>query len=232
MRLAELAFACYVYGPMSDYDSSYLQFLQKTKPQLDLSKPNHRMALLKWLNDWKCRQFARRYHDLASEEIRLWFEEVRNQLLPLDKTLLTFSSNDFAFVKNAYKELLHRTASIRTLLNGDQSKVEFGPTGTSKILFALRPNSMIPWDEAMRAKFQLAGSEGDYVKFLKIVKKDIEELDNTCNRSGYKLSDLPQLLGRPKFSLTKLIDEYHWVTITRNCSVPTSKLLMQWAQWW
>lgn len=232
MRLSELAFACYIYSRMTDYDSSYLKFLEKTKPKLDLANEQHRKALLKWLNDWGCRQFAIAYHGLASDEILCWFYDIGNQLFPQDKALIDLSDNDFASVNIAYAGLVNRTASKRTTSNDAKSEVTFGPTGAAKILFAYRPNALIPWDEPMRAKFQLDGSAGDYVIFLKNVRNNLEELNVACNRSGHRLSDLPELLGRPDYSLTKLIDEYHWVTISRNCSAPTSQELLQWARWW
>jgi hypothetical protein len=232
MKLAELAFACYVYSRMTDYDSSYLQFLKKTKPQLDLGNEQHCKALLKWLNDWGCRQFAIAYHGLASEEMRSWFQDIGNQFFPLDKSLIDLSDYDFASVRAAYAGLVNRTASKRTSRNEGQSEVTFGPTGTAKILFAFRPNALIPWDVPMRTKFQLDGSAGDYVEFLKKVRSNLEELNELCIRSGHRLSDLPELLGKPKYSLTKLIDEYNWVTISRNCPTPTSQELMQWVRWW
>ena len=232
MKLAELAFACYIYGPMTEYDSSYSNRLEKTKPQLDLNSEQHRKVLLKWLNDWGCRQFAIEYHGLASEEIRKWFQDVGNQLFSLDKMLLDLSDDDLASVRAAYAELVNRTASMRALRSGGKSRVKFGPTATAKILFAFRPNSMIPWDIPMRSGFQFDGSAGDYVNYLKFVRENLEELNDTCKRTGHNLSELPQLLGRPKSSLTKLIDEYFWVTVTRKCPAPTSQELIEWGNWW
>jgi len=232
MKLAELAFACYIYGKFADSNSSYLQFLDNTSPQLDLNNENHRIALLNWLNEWGCRQFAIAYHGLASEEIRSWFQDLGDQFFPLDKSLIDFSDYDFASVITAYTGLVNRIASKRLSRNEGQSEVTFGPTGTAKILFAIRPNAMIPWDDAMRTNFQLDGSAGDYVKFLKKVRNNLEELNEICIRSGHRLSDLPELVGKPKYSLTKLMDEYHWVTITRNCPAPTRQELNQWALWW
>lgn len=232
MKLAELAFACYVYGRMTDYDRSYLQFLKETSPQLDLGKEQHRKALLNWLNDWGCRQFAVDYHELASEEIYGWYQDVGNWLFSLGKTLLDLSDSDFALVRAAYAKLVNRTASERTLRDGRQAKVEFGPTGTAKILFALRSDALIPWDASIRSKFRFVGSANDYADYLRLVKKNLEELNEACERNSHKLSDLPQLLGRPKSTLAKLIDEYFWVTVSRKCPAPTSEELMQWAQWW
>jgi len=217
---------------MTDYDSSYLQFQKETSPQLDLSYEQHRKALLNWLNDWGCRQFAIDYHGLASEEIRNWYQDVGNQLFPLDRTLLDLSDSDFTSVSTAYAKLVNRTASKRTLRVGGQAKVEFGPTGTAKILFALRSNALIPWDEQIRIKFHFENTADDYAKYLQLVRKNLEELKDACERNSCRLSDLPQLLGRPKSSLAKLIDEYFWVTVSRKCPAPTSKELAQWAQWY
>jgi hypothetical protein len=232
MKLAELAFACYVYGRMTDYDRSYLHFLEETSPQLDLSKEQHRKALLNWLNDWGCRQFAIAYHGLASEEIRSWYHDLGDQLFPLNKTLLDLSDSDYASVRVAYAKLVNRTASKRALRGGGQAKVEFGPTGTAKILFALRPNALIPWDEPIRSEFHFEGSAEDYANYLQLVRINLKELNETCERTSHTLLDLPQLLGRPKSSLANLMDEYFWVTVSRKCPAPTSKELSEWLQWW
>jgi hypothetical protein len=231
MKLAELAFACYIYGTMTDYDSSYLNFLKETSPQLDLGKEQHLKALLNWLNDWGCRQFAVDYHNLASEAIRSWYQNLGDTLFAPTTMLLDLSESDFASVRTAYAKLVNKIASKRALHSGGKNDVEFGPTGTAKILFALRPNALIPWDDPMRRKFNFEGSAEDYTNYLRMARRNLEELNKTCERTGHTISDLPQLLGRPKSSLPKLIDEYNWVTVTRKCLAPTSEVLKQWVQW-
>jgi hypothetical protein len=76
MQLAELAFACYTYGQMTDFDYSYNKFRENTAPLIDLNRENHRKALLYWLNDRGFRQFILKYHSLASEEIHNWYRDV------------------------------------------------------------------------------------------------------------------------------------------------------------
>jgi hypothetical protein len=232
MRLAELAFACYIYARMTDYDSSYYRFQRETNPQLDLNNNQHRIALIKWLNGWGCRQFALAYHDLASEEIHSWYQLLGARFLSPDKSLLDLASSDLALVEQAYTELVVRTASIRERPRGGQTKVTIGPTGTAKILFALRPNVLVPWDEPICGHFQLGGSAYAYIEYLHIVRENLEELDQACEELGYQLSDLPELLNRHKSSLTKLIDEYFWVTISRKCPTPASAELLKWAALW
>lgn len=231
MKLAEIAFACYIYAHMSDYDSSYLRFTKNTEPQLDLRLEHHRIALLNWLNDWGCRQFAKDYHGLAADEIRKWYDEIGGQLFPIDTPLLSLSDHDIKLVELAYASLVARTASRRRLHNGGETQVVIGPTGAAKILFVLRPMALIPWDDPIRERFHADGSARSYMSFLRIVKSNLEELSQACQTKGYKLTELPQLLGRPSSSVTKLVDEYFWVTISRGCPVPAEDELNRWASW-
>jgi len=232
MRLAELAFACYIYAQMTDYDSSYDRFREETIPQLDLKNNQHRIALIKWLNGWGCRQFALGYHDLASEEIHSWYQRFGDHFFSPDRSLLDLTSNDLALVEQAYAELVVRTASTRERPRGGQTKVVIGPTGTAKILFALRPNALVPWDGPIRGHFRLNGSAHAYIKYLHIVRENLEEVDQACIELGHRLSDLPELLNRPTSSLAKLIDEYFWVTVSRRCAAPANAELLKWAAWW
>ena len=70
-----------------------------------------------------------------------------------------------------------------------------------------------------------------YAEYLGLVRQDLEELGKVCVRHGHILSDLSELLGRPTSSLPRLIDEYHWVTITRGCRAPSSERFATWASW-
>lgn len=231
MKLGELAFACHVFGLMSDYDISYKQFLDSTRPILDLRSNVHLVALLKWLNAWGCRQFSIKYHKLAAEEIKEWYGEFYQHLLPIDATILTLTAGNIAMVERAYAGLVDKTASFRKLSGDRKSRERVGPTGTAKILFALRPNAFIPWDGAMREEFGLDGSNHSYGEYLRKVRNDLEEVNHECKRNGFEVMDLPTKLGRPDSSITKLIDEYHWVTITRRCPPPSKEELKTWMDW-
>ena len=158
MKLSELAFACYIYTRMSDYDSSYQDFLKATNHAPDLNIAKHRKALLQWLNKWGCRQFAKDYHKLASEEIKIWYQEFSALPFHVDATLLELSDNDIAVAKVAYEKLAKRTASWRKTRSGSKSVIMVGPTGAAKILFAIRPNALIPWDDPIRKALKLDGS--------------------------------------------------------------------------
>jgi hypothetical protein len=232
ISLYELAFACYIYKRMSNADEAYEEFRKATKPRPDLGKAEHRTALVIWLRKWGCRQFAKDDHKLASNEIRDWYEECYDQLRPLNKKLLEFSDVDFASASTAYAKLAERTASWRSNKTGGESNIKVGPTGAAKILFAIRPQALIPWDAPIREAFEPDDSAKSYADYLMKVKIMLEELGETCKKNGYGLSDLPELVGRPSdSSLVKLIDEYFWVTITNKCKAPSNQILEQWTAW-
>ena len=230
MKLYELAFACHIYSQMTDYDSSYLHFLQATSPELDLTQSRHRTELLEWLNQWGCRQFAKAYYDLAGDQIKQWYEQSSELLPPPGKPLHDLSGAELESSCVAYGRLIDRIAS-RHNRDARQVTVRVGPTGASKILFALRPDSLPPWDEAIRIHFSLDGSPAAYRRYLRRLRAHIADLAAACKRNGHSLDELPKLVGRPDSTLVKLLDEYHWVVVTRGCQPPPTATLAQWAIW-
>jgi hypothetical protein len=231
MKLGELAFACYIYGRMSDYDSSYRRLVDATRPRLDLRSKQHLLALLKWLNEWGCRQFAKEHHDLAAQEIGEWHKEIGHKLFHTDKTLLSLTDDDFMLVEQAYVGLIGKTASYRNSSKGRKVRVEVGPTGAAKILFALRPNALIPWDDPIREELRLDGSAHSYRVYLGIAKDYLDGLTQACKENGFELTDLPAVLGRAESSVAKLMDEFFWVTISRKCPAPSGVELKRWVSW-
>lgn len=230
MTLSELAFACFLYNGGTDYDNSYRIFLEVTEGSPDLSSSEHREALLVWLNQWGCRQFALKYHEQASGEILSWHNEYSPTLLPRNRNLWEITEAELASAGAAYESLSSRIASYRKR-RGKVVPVSIGPTGAAKILFAIRPRALLPWDDSIRESLGYDDSQASYLSFLGSVKSLLEELATSCERNGFQLADLPRLLGRPHSTVPKLIDEYHLVTITKNCSPPDSDTLQRWANW-
>jgi len=230
MTLSELAFACFVYGRLTDYDNSYRLFLEVTEDSPDLSSSEHREALLVWLNQWGCRQFALKYHEQASGEILSWHNEYSPTLFPGERNLWQLTEAELASAGAAYQSLSSRIASYRKR-NSGRSPVKFGPTGAAKILFAVRPRALLPWDDSIRKGLGYDNSRASYLSFLRSAKSVLEELATSCRRNGFQLADLPRVLDRPLSSVPKLIDEYNWVTITKNYSPPDSDTFQRWATW-
>jgi hypothetical protein len=230
MTLSELAFSCFCYRRMTDYDGSYLLFRQATQPSIDLTNPDHRKALLIWLNQWGCRQFAIEYHDNASQELLQWRNEFLPQMLPENRNIWELNDADYQFIRLAYDSLMNRTASFRHR-NETEIRVSFGPTGAAKILFAIRPKVFAPWDDPIRDSLQYDGSPDSYVSFLNKVNQELQQVRPTCEANGFSLAELPNRLNRIESSVPKLIDEYYWMTITKNWTPPETNVFRNWAIW-
>lgn len=230
MRLFELAYATRFYAEFTDYDDSLGEFREATKPGVDLDSTPHRKALLVWLNSWGCRQFAVEFHGLASRALQAWGRETSGGLPPWQASLTELSDAQIHMAAEAYEGLMSRTASYRRR-GGKEYPVTFGPTGAAKILHAMRPQSLLPWDDPIREAFELDGSEASYRQFVLRAQGEIRALVLDARSHGIAERDIPGAIGRPHSSLPKLVDEYYWVTITRGCSIPTPQDLTRWAAW-
>ena len=230
MKLSDLAFTSHVYNYFTNYNNDYKELQSKTASTIDLDKDEHRIALINWLNQWGCRQFAINYHGMASMEILSWYEEYKEQLMVKDKMLWELTEDDFKIVSNIYDSLAEKTASQRARYNNDIN-VTVGPTGASKTLFALQPNSMIPWDEPIRKTLKHNGDGESYVEYLKGAITETQSLFLSCKRNNIEPLDISKNLRRPEASVAQLIGEYFWVTITRGCYPPSEETFRCWYEW-
>ena len=220
MNLFQLSLGCFLYSIFTNFDKSYRDFLNEVDGNLDLEKSNHRKSLITWLNSWGCRQFAVKYHEFASENVRKWYIENKN-LIPNDKAhLWNLTDTQILNLHKAYTNLELTTVSYKNRPKGRIS-VTAGPTGASKALFALRPNVAIPWDIPIRDHLKKNLKITGYLDFLNHAKTTILNLQRDIEKKDWTLEMLPERIGRPNSTLTKLIDEYYWVTITRKCEIPT-----------
>jgi len=231
ISLYDIAFASLIFDSLTNfYNDSYYSFMKDTNYSLNILNKSHRLRLLKWLNDWGCRNFKRDFHQLASKNILGWYEENCNLLPEIYKNIWELSENDFKSIFKIFETLSKKVASQRK--SGNKFIIaKIGPTSVSKILFALRPKSLIPWDEKMRVFFHLTGNAEGYLDYLSIVINLCNELENQCKDNGFHLKNLPAKIGRRDITIPKLIDEYHWVTITRNCKLPDKELVKVWLDW-
>lgn len=233
IKLGELAWACYLYARFTNFDKAYIEFIKNTNNVLDLRKNQHRKLLLSWLNKWGCRQFSKEYHDLASEKIYSWYCQNKGKLFNNKKELLSLTKEELLAITEAYDLLKDCAASIRKLKKdtGKEVVVSFGPTGASKILFAIRPKALVPWDKAIRESLKYNGGKESFLAYLNHVKSELQELSNICKKQRIKLSDLPKLFNRPHSYVPKLLDEYYWVTVSNKCPSPDKKTLKLWSKW-
>ena len=89
----------------------------------------------------------------------------------------------------------------------------------------------MPWDEAMRKEFGCDGSRESYLKFLVKIRKLAYRVEELCKANGFDISELPDKINRDGSTVLELINEYIWVTVTRECKLPSVQNLTLWAQW-
>jgi hypothetical protein len=166
------------------------------------------------------------YRDQAAVELKDWFQQFGSTLPATD--IFSMTTVDLDNVEKAYNGLVGRLASKRKI-NDKEVDVKFGPVGTAKILFALRPDTLMPWDTDIIAELKLDDTSGSYRQMLLKAKGWLIDLKGECEKNGFALAELPARVGRPKSSLPKLIDEYLWVTITKKWHLP--EMIERWTKW-
>jgi len=232
MNVYELAFASYIYSGLEDFDITYKEFINHINNNPDMNIRENRQFLLDWLNDWGCRNFYIEYHDLASNELHEWYLKYESYLPEKTKNIWEFTINDLETIEVLYDALTKKIASYVKDKNGNIIKTNpFGHTPSSKILFALRPKSLIPWDRAIRKEFKQKWKITTYRDYLIKVKDEIMELKISCQKNSFELEDIPVKLNKNYATIPKLIDEYHWITITKGCKPPNDEILKNWLKW-
>ena len=230
MRLHELAYACSLYAAFTGFDRSVMVFRSVASPALDLGNAVHRKALLEWLNSWGCMSLAKHSHSMASNALLKWGRRCLDRLPHDGLGLVELPNTALDAAAEAYGDLKGRHASMR-LTDSRSIAVTFGPTAAAKVLYALRPKAFPPWDDPIREKLGYDRSPESYRKFLGSVQEHVRRLEEEAAHLGISATDLPKLMKRPGSSITKLVDEYYWVTITKDCTPPTEEELERWTSW-
>ncbi len=191
------------------FESSYEKIASK---QFDQNlRSNDCKLIMKFLNDWGCRQFKKDNHNEASKRLIEWhiksFKNLPNHSFCLidqnDNTIKQYSQI-FDSLKNSYASTDKR-GTIKT----------FGPVGAAKTLFALRKNMFPPWDNAIIKELNLSPDGEGYINYLFRVKQELLNLKIECDKNNIEIKQLPIILNSKSSSLVKLIDEFYWLTITR-----------------
>jgi hypothetical protein len=195
---------------------------------LDLSVQEHRDALMNWLNDWGCRHLSKNQHQVASKSILDWYKGNCSTLFSDKMPVWRLGDQQIETAANAYGSLKDKIGARRSRY-GSESEVHIGPTAASKVLFAIRPKALMPWDEEMRVAFKCDGSPESYVRYLKAIISLAFHIGDLCRNKGFQIDDLPQRLRRPGSTVLALINEYIWITETRKIELPSSVTLLQWA---
>ena len=228
VTLCKLALASTLYDSLTPFNRSLARLDNATGSSIDLTNPAHCIYLLKWLNDWGCRHLSEDQHNVASNSILKWYQADGASLFTKEKSLWALEDGGLEIAAHVYGSLKDKTGA-RRVRGGSKREVHIGPTAASKVLFAIRPKALMPWDEAMRVAFKCDGSPESYFEYLIEIRDLTLYIGDLCRNKGFQIDDLPHKLGRPNSTVLALVNEYIWVTETRKVELPSSETLTQWA---
>jgi hypothetical protein len=228
VTLSKLAVAGIMFNSLTPYNDSLAVLRSSTGDNLNLTNSEHCKALMKWLNAWGCRHLSEDQHAVATRSILDWYQSTCASLFDNEKSLWELDDQELQTIAHAYGSLKDRVGAMR-LRYGNDSEVHIGATAASKILFAIRPKAIMPWDDAMRKSFGYDGSPSSYAKYLNAIRDLTFHIIALCRNKGLQIEDLPKRIGRINSTVLELVNEYIWVTETRKVILPSSETLMQWA---
>ena len=232
VTLSKLAVAGLMFDSMTPYNKSLALFRTATGDSIDLANSEHRNALLKWLNDWGCRHLSKDQHPVASQSILNWYQVDGASLFTNEKPLWNLKDGELEMAANAYGSLKDKTGA-RPVRGGKKLEVHIGATAASKILFAIRPKALMPWDDDMRKSSGCDGSSESYTSYLSMIRDLTLHIEDLCRNKGFQIDELPKELGRPNSTILALVNEYIWVTVPRKnrkrVKLPSAETLAQWA---
>jgi len=101
-----------------------------------------------------------------------------------------------------------------------------GTTSTGKIMHVLQPKLFIMWDKGIRDNYSISENSIGYYRFLTRIKTRAKAIDSVFQGLYPDQRQTPATYLSQKFNidphktLTKFIDEYNWMTITKSTTVP------------
>ncbi|WP_034590651.1 hypothetical protein [Hamadaea tsunoensis] len=188
------------FTELGNVDRSWNRYAEATAPAIDLSLAEHREATLTWLNSWACR--IPRGPGFG-DGVAAWWSTLD---LPAAAGLLSLSDSEADAIGVAFDGL----AEIRV------GRRRVGPTAAAKLLYALRPHGIMPWDAAIAGWLHGARDGRAFAAHQKLGRDWARTL---VEATGTAEEQLPQLIGRPSVSLAKLLDEYTYL-IANNRMAP------------
>ncbi len=190
-------------------DRSLAAMWNATSGEPDLQDAAHAIALRLWLNRWVCRiAYPKDDVDVFVVSLNEWAKRWSARLPSRRAPLADLPDDALDALGQAYDDLQRAPASV---VRRDRLR-RIGPTAAAKLLFALRPNGVTPWDR------QIAATVGGttrlhFVAHLTRCRAWASALAAECASLG--VDDLAVYVGRPDSSVAKLIDEWLYLTVTR-----------------
>ena len=145
--------------------------------------------------------------DPFDSAIAAWWQLEGETLRTIDGPLVQLSDDELRQLGAAYESL--RVSIVAFDKNGRSRSM--GPTAAAKTLYALRPQSVMPWDLAIAAHLHGARDGAAFTNHLALGRRWARSL---LVESGLEEAELVAAFGRPGSSLARILDEYCYVRYT------------------
>ena len=199
--------AHYLYNKIESYDENLTKFLNDPKNNnFNFHDDEQTIALLKWLNKWGCRNISKASYPNLCETLPIWWSQ--NNVSHFER--------DEASVSHIFNTLMHIIVS-----EDNERTVTFGPTAASKTLFIIDKDYFIPWDKKIRKGYSSDGN--GYYNYLTNSKNELNELRTRLIESGI-IWENERILFQNYISDMKLIDEYNWITKTKEMNLENNEI--------
>lgn len=183
---------------------TWKEFVEKHPEGPDLSKPEHRMDVLKFLNRWGCRlkKGSDGEPSMTERELMHWWAKWGTELSRYCGMKREFLDRaDIDKFANAFDDLCQRRASERRSI---------GPTASSKVLLALFPHVIPAWDK--RIAHALYGGTTKECFRLHLEKSTMW---SRALRNDGKIKEILSKGKSSRVGMGKLIDETLYRFISR-----------------
>jgi hypothetical protein len=200
--------AAVVAFPGGAADRSWSVLAGVTGARPDPHRPDHRRALRVWLNAWGCRL---RYPKPGEDDpfdlsVTRWWGRWAGVLVGADGSLAALTDEQIVDAGRCYLDL-----AAAPVAQGRAAR-SLGPTAASKLLHALRPGSLMPWDVAIAGHLHGGRDASAYARHQRLGRCWARRIlaEAGCDEAG-----LAQMIGRPGRTLAKMLDDYCYMVITR-----------------
>lgn len=211
--MADLQRAVLEFAGYANVDRSWAVLAEVTGSVADPALPEHRQALFTWLNAWGCRlRYPRPGEpDVFDTELAAWWAGHAAHLPGAGESLIDLGDAQVAALGDCFAGLAAMPA-----VGGPRGRA-LGPTAASKLLYALRPKTLMPWDEAIATRLHGARDARSYVAHQTLGRSWGRALlaEAGLAGTGSGESGLVERLGRPGTGLAKLLDEYCYLEFSR-----------------
>jgi hypothetical protein len=209
---------------VAQFDEAYREMRAALGQNPNLVSPEQRTRLLQYLNAWRCR-IPTKHFPVLEVKLKDWATRWIAKLPDAGRDIRSLAASERAEIGDSYENLLELGSGLN-----------FQDTAVAKTFHAIRPVTLPMWDSKIKCELTRRGPPTQrpgqmYCGFVSYVADEISQLEEDAKRLGFSLSEIPKLVDRQGATLVKLVDEFHYTTITLRHETPTGNQLARWLAW-